>query len=166
MGFSSCGPRASLPHSMWNLLEPGVEPMPLELADRFLTTGPPGKSKLLLLLSSFFLVCQRYDERRSWAGTHRHSRWDPEKIQGPVLHAQQRSREQQGNEYRLSSGFLKFLICSIKKLEVTTESVHSVSLTATKLSWKSSRPSESPIPRRGCAAKKVNRQLLDTFYSH
>ena len=162
---------------MWNLLEPRVEPMPLELADRFLTTGPPGKSRLLLLSSSssFFLVCRRFDERRSWAGTQRHSQWDPEKIQGPVLYAQQRSWEQQGSEYRLSSGFLKLLICGIKKLEVTrllmcnrskcAESVHAVSLTATKISWKSSWPSESPIPRRGCAAKKVNGQLSGTFYS-
>ena len=79
----------------------------------------------------------------------RHSQRDPEKIQGPVFHAQQRSREQQGNKDRLFSGFLKFLICSIKKLEVTTllmcnrskcaESVHGVLLTATKLSWKSMR---------------------------
>ena len=53
---------------MWNLLKQGMEPMPLELADGFLITGPPGTSKLSLILSSFFLVCRRYDER-SWAGT-------------------------------------------------------------------------------------------------
>ena len=44
MGFRSCGAQAQLPHSMWNLPGPGIEPVSPALAGRFLTTGPPGKS--------------------------------------------------------------------------------------------------------------------------
>ena len=43
-GFSGCGARAWLPHSMWNLPEPGLELVSTALAGRFLTGGPPGKS--------------------------------------------------------------------------------------------------------------------------
>ena len=31
---------------MWNLPGPGLEPVSPALADRFLTTGPPGKSQM------------------------------------------------------------------------------------------------------------------------
>ena len=48
-GPSSCGTRAELPHSMWNLPRPGIEPMSPELADGFLTPGPPGKSSFSFL---------------------------------------------------------------------------------------------------------------------
>ena len=41
---SSCGARASLLHSMWDLSGPGIEPVSPALAGRFLTTEPPGKS--------------------------------------------------------------------------------------------------------------------------
>ena len=44
-GFSSCCSQAQLPHSMWNLPEPGIEPVSPPLAGGFLTTVPPGKSK-------------------------------------------------------------------------------------------------------------------------
>ena len=47
-GLSGCHPRAPLPHNMWNLPGPGIEPVSPALAARFLTTGPPGKSLLLL----------------------------------------------------------------------------------------------------------------------
>ena len=43
-GFSSCGVRAWLLCGMWDLPGPGIEPMSPALADRFLTTVPPGKS--------------------------------------------------------------------------------------------------------------------------
>ena len=43
-GLSSCGTRASLLRSMWDLPGPGIEPMPPALAGGFLTTVPPGKS--------------------------------------------------------------------------------------------------------------------------
>jgi len=33
-----------LTHGMWSLIGPEIEPMSPELAGRFLTTGPPGKS--------------------------------------------------------------------------------------------------------------------------
>ena len=38
-------PGAYLPHGMWNLHGPGIEPMSSALARGFLTAGPPGKSK-------------------------------------------------------------------------------------------------------------------------
>ena len=42
--FSSCGARASLLHSTWDLPGPGIEPVSPALAGGFLITGPPGKS--------------------------------------------------------------------------------------------------------------------------
>ena len=42
--LNSCGTRAYLQHSMWNLLEPGIEPISLVLAGGFITPEPPGKS--------------------------------------------------------------------------------------------------------------------------
>ena len=42
--LSSCGTRASLLRGMWNLPGPGIEHMSPALADRFLSTAPPGKS--------------------------------------------------------------------------------------------------------------------------
>ena len=44
IGFSSCGTWAQLPHGMWNLPRPGIEPVSLALGGGFLTTKPPGKS--------------------------------------------------------------------------------------------------------------------------
>ena len=44
VGSSSCGPWAQLPHGMWDLPRPGIEPVASALAGRFLTTGPLGKS--------------------------------------------------------------------------------------------------------------------------
>ena len=43
-GSSSCCARAQLPHSVWDIPGPGIEPLCPALAGRFLTTGPPGKS--------------------------------------------------------------------------------------------------------------------------
>ena len=43
-GFSSCGARAQLLRSMWDLPGPGLEPMSPASAGGFLTTAPPGKS--------------------------------------------------------------------------------------------------------------------------
>ena len=48
-GLSSCGTQTLLPHGMWNLPGPGIEPMSPTLAGRFLTTGPAGKSAMLVL---------------------------------------------------------------------------------------------------------------------
>ena len=42
--LNSCGARALLPHSMWDLPGPGLEPTSPALAGGFLTTAPPGKS--------------------------------------------------------------------------------------------------------------------------
>ena len=39
----SCGAWASLPCSMWDFPQPGIEPASLALEGGFLTTGPPGK---------------------------------------------------------------------------------------------------------------------------
>ena len=46
--LSSCDAQVLLPCSMWNLPGPGLEPVFPALAGRFLTTGPPGKSKHLV----------------------------------------------------------------------------------------------------------------------
>ena len=43
-GLSSCGARAQLLCSMWDLPGPGIEPLSPALAGGFLTTAPPGKS--------------------------------------------------------------------------------------------------------------------------
>ena len=50
--LSSCGARAWLLHSMWDLPGPGIEPVSPALAGRFLTTAPPGKSPNLFLIAS------------------------------------------------------------------------------------------------------------------
>ena len=44
--LSSCGSRAQLLCSMWDLPAPGLEPMSPALAGGFLTTAPPGKPGL------------------------------------------------------------------------------------------------------------------------
>ena len=43
--LSSCGPRAYVLRSLWNLPGPGLEPVSPALAGGFLTTAPPGKSR-------------------------------------------------------------------------------------------------------------------------
>ena len=87
--LSSCGAQAQLLHGMWDLPWPGLEPLSPALAGGFLTTGPPGKSHLLLsllLLSvdpftnnfvSWFTAFPfiRSEERR--VGKECRSRWSP-----------------------------------------------------------------------------------------
>ena len=41
--LSSCGSWAQLPHGMWDLPRPGLEPVSPALAGRLSTTVPPGK---------------------------------------------------------------------------------------------------------------------------
>ena len=48
-GFSSCSTQAQLPFGLWDLPRLGIKPVSPALAGRFLTTGPPGKSKFALL---------------------------------------------------------------------------------------------------------------------
>ena len=43
-GLSSCVAQAWWLPGMWNLRGPGIKPVSPALADRFLTTGPPGES--------------------------------------------------------------------------------------------------------------------------
>ena len=47
--LSSCGSRAQLLRSMWDLPRPGLEPMFPALAGRFSTTAPPGKPREVFL---------------------------------------------------------------------------------------------------------------------
>ena len=47
--LSSCGARASLLRGVWDLPGPGIEPVFLALAGRFLTTASPGKFLMFLL---------------------------------------------------------------------------------------------------------------------
>ena len=49
--LSSCGARAQLLRSMWDLPGPGLEPVCPALAGRLLTTAPPGNSFFMLLQS-------------------------------------------------------------------------------------------------------------------
>ena len=46
--LSSCGAQAQLLCSRWDCLRPGIEPVSLALAGRFLTSTPPGKSCFIL----------------------------------------------------------------------------------------------------------------------
>ena len=48
--LSSCGAWAQLLHGMWDLPGAGLEPVSPSLADRFLTTVPPGKSQAEYLM--------------------------------------------------------------------------------------------------------------------
>ena len=58
VGFSSCGAQALLVQGMWNLPGPGVEPVSPALPDRFLTTGPAGKS--ILCFKIYLFGCTRF----------------------------------------------------------------------------------------------------------
>ena len=49
--LSSCGSRAQLLRSMWDLPRPGLKPVSPALAGRFSTTAPPGKPSLFFLMS-------------------------------------------------------------------------------------------------------------------
>ena len=42
--LSNCGSQAQLPHGMWDLPRPGLEPVSPALAGRFATTVPLGKT--------------------------------------------------------------------------------------------------------------------------
>ena len=52
--LSSCGTRAQLPCGTWDLSRPGIEPMSSALAGGFFTTGPVGKSDVILKLQNFY----------------------------------------------------------------------------------------------------------------
>ena len=52
--LSSCGTRARLPCGMWDLSKPGMELMSSALAGGFFTTGPAGKSDVILKLQKFY----------------------------------------------------------------------------------------------------------------
>ena len=57
--LSSCGSWAQLLCGMWDLPRPGLEPVSPALAGRFLTTAPPGKPSLriLIILNRFPCCC-------------------------------------------------------------------------------------------------------------
>ena len=50
--LSSCGSRAQLLRSMWDLPRPGLEPASPALAGRLSTTTPPGKPWIFLIISN------------------------------------------------------------------------------------------------------------------
>ena len=54
--LSSCGSRAQLLRSMWDLPRPGLKPVSPALAGRFSTTAPPGKPWMLDSLHELFQV--------------------------------------------------------------------------------------------------------------
>ena len=55
--LSSCGSRAQLLRSMWDLPRPGLEPVSPALAGGFSTTVPPGKPKLGVFNSLSLVGC-------------------------------------------------------------------------------------------------------------
>ena len=55
--LSSCGARAQLLRGMWDLPRPGLEPVSPASAGRFLTTAPPGKTPVLLILKAKYVSC-------------------------------------------------------------------------------------------------------------
>ena len=55
-GLSTCDTRAQLPCGMWHPPRPGIEPVSLELAGGFLTTGPPGKSFFFFLIAAVVVL--------------------------------------------------------------------------------------------------------------
>ena len=56
MDFSNHGTQALLLRGMWNLPGLGMEPVSLALAGGFLSTGPPGKSRLYSFLITKILL--------------------------------------------------------------------------------------------------------------
>ena len=54
--LSSCGSRAQLLRSMWDLPRPGLEPVSPASAGRLSTTAPPGKPSFVFF-DSLFLTC-------------------------------------------------------------------------------------------------------------
>ena len=54
--LGSCGARAWLLCSMWDLPRPGLEPMSPALAGEFLTSVPPGKSHYAVSNSIFHFI--------------------------------------------------------------------------------------------------------------
>ena len=54
--LSSCGSGAQLPHSMWDLPGPEIEPVSPALADGFFTTEPPWKPTSSNFLNSVFNI--------------------------------------------------------------------------------------------------------------
>ena len=44
--FSSCGAQAWLPRGMWNLPRPGIKLVSPVLANKLLSSGPPGRSQM------------------------------------------------------------------------------------------------------------------------
>ena len=72
-GPKSCGTWAWLLHGMWDFPGPGIEPVPLALAGRFLTTGPPGKPTscsygiLANATLRFQVLCKILEREIKWA---------------------------------------------------------------------------------------------------
>ena len=65
-----------LPHGMWNLPRPGIEPVFLALAGRFLSTGAPGSSPHLVPF------IPTYDYLQSACLLFRYCRLHPEPVRG------------------------------------------------------------------------------------
>ena len=68
-GLCSCGARASLLRSMWDLPGPGLEPVSPALAGGFLTTLPPGKPNVQGFVWTNILISLGQTPRRGIAGS-------------------------------------------------------------------------------------------------
>ena len=71
--LSSCGSRAWLLCSTWDLPRPGLEPMSPALAGRFSTTAPPGKPKDFLIQKAIWHLfsCLIQTCSHSFSGTEK-----------------------------------------------------------------------------------------------
>ena len=54
--LNNCGKRGYLPHSVWNLPGPGMEPAFSALAGGVFTTEPPGKLQIMIFFNVFISV--------------------------------------------------------------------------------------------------------------
>ena len=63
--LSSCGTRASLLCSMWDLPGPGLDPVSPSLAGGFLTTALPGKPLVFFLAKTFYFSQDFYNHKFS-----------------------------------------------------------------------------------------------------
>ncbi|KAF3826363.1 hypothetical protein GH733_008888 [Mirounga leonina] len=92
----------------------------------------------------------------------------PRRLKGQILMPNRGYESNEKTKHMLPSGFQKFLVHEVKELKVLpichkshcTEIAHDSPLRTAGPPWKEqpSRPSESPTPMPGCAAKKMHRQ--------
>ena len=77
-GLSSHGALVQLPHNMWNLPRPEIEPTSSAMASGLLTTGPPGQSGpyfFFFLTARFQVICIEFLLGILWVPAYLRFRW-------------------------------------------------------------------------------------------